>query len=656
MADSSSPPLAELRVLILEDRPEDAMLTLRELRRAGFAPQHRIVASEAEYVAALAESWEVILADFRLPGFNALTALDILRQRGVDTPFIVITATLGDEAAAECIKRGAVDYLLKDRLARLGQAVRQTLQQRRLHGEKGAIERELGDIGKRLRRLIQRASVVSYDWDVARGRFLAVSGQAGALLGFPAEEWLTPDFRTQRLHPDDRERVEGYLRRFTGSGEDFELEYRVIAHGGRTVWVRDVVGFSEAPDGVVQGFLFDITESKQRDQQLAQAQKMEAIGQLTGGVAHDFNNILGVVIGNLDQQAYVIENEPDAKRAQDEIKELGDAALAAALRGADLVRHLLAFSRNQPLEPKQLDLGKLTHDLTSLLRRAIGDQIALEVKVEDGLWAVMADPTQFESAVLNLAINARDAMPQGGRLSMSCANCMLDEAAALADDLPVGDFVTVSVADTGTGIPADILPRVFEPFFTTKEVGKGSGLGLSMVFGYARQSGGSVKIYSEVGHGTEIRLYLPRHAATDVQAEPERRTEAPTCSERILLVEDRADMRTMAAGLLKSLGYHVTPAEDAQAAMVVFDRGEPVDLLFTDLVMPGEMDGVGLAHAACRRFPDLPIVFTSGFSDPAALRTEALTLGASVIGKPYRKSDLASHLRAALARRPDGRG
>ncbi|HTY65968.1 MAG TPA: PAS-domain containing protein [Alphaproteobacteria bacterium] len=420
--------------------------------------------------------------------------------------------------------------------------------------------------------------------------------------------------------------------------------------------VLDVV-FSGSPlynaDHRLVGVVYvleDVTDKKKIETQIAQAVKMDAVGQLTGGIAHDFNNLLGIVIGNLDQQIDTLDNRP---AAADEIKALGREALDAALRGAELVRRLLAFSRSQPLQPKVIEVGTITREVEPLLWRALGEHVTLETRVANDLWKVSADPTQLENVIVNLAINARDAMPNGGHIKIICANRTLDAAAAESAELPAGDYVAVSVSDTGTGIPPDVLARVFEPFFTTKEVGKGSGLGLSMVYGFARQSGGGVRIYSEVGRGTEVRVYLPR-AHGDVAASgtdgDDPSAGIPSGHERVLLVEDKAEVRAMAARLLTSLGYQILEAESGVSALELVKRGATFDVLFTDIVMPGNMTGIDLAHEVRRQRPGLPILLTSGFSDPETLHAEATALGVQVLRKPYRKAELAEYLRAALDR------
>jgi PAS domain S-box-containing protein len=386
------------------------------------------------------------------------------------------------------------------------------------------------------------------------------------------------------------------------------------------------------------GILRDMSERKRIEQQLLQSQKMEAIGQLTGGMAHDFNNILGVVIGNLDMLS---ERYPPGE-APIELKD----AIESSMAGADLVRRLLAFARRQPLLPRAIELQSVIESLLPLVKRIIGDHVVIETYFDPDLLPVKADPAQFENVLLNLIINARDAMPRGGRLEIACRNTVVKGEMAGHYDVPEGQYSTLIVRDSGIGIPAELLPHVVEPFYTTKPPGMGSGLGLSMVFGYAKQSGGVLRIYSEVNQGTEVRVYLPSIPAI-MSAESESVIDLDTASlhgnERILLVEDTEKARVMTQRMLLSLGYIVRSARDATEAMLFLDSGEPFDLLFTDIVMPGEMDGVELARLAKLRYPSIRVLFTSGFSRRPA--EDVMILQAAYITKPYRKLELASTVR-----------
>jgi signal transduction histidine kinase len=377
------------------------------------------------------------------------------------------------------------------------------------------------------------------------------------------------------------------------------------------------------------------------EDQLRQAQKMEAIGQLTGGVAHDFNNLLGVIIGNLDLLRSL---RPD----DGELGELTDDALNAALGGAELTRRLLAFARRQPLQPQRVDLTALVGGTVKLLRRVLGDNIEVSLELAKDTGPVMADPAQLEAALTNLATNARDAMPAGGKLMIATAKTHLDAAyAALRPDVEAGDYAMVEVTDTGEGMAPEVIERIFEPFYTTKGRDRGTGLGLSMVFGFLKQSGGHVAVYSEVGVGTTFRLYLPSltgAAASAAPAQPMGPIQGR--GETVLVVEDNDALRRIALRELRALGYQVSEAASGVAALARLES-EPVDLLFSDVVMPGGIDGVELARAAMARWPGLHVVLTSGFPQ-TKLEDVFQPTGFRLLTKPYRRADLARVLRELL--------
>ena len=391
----------------------------------------------------------------------------------------------------------------------------------------------------------------------------------------------------------------------------------------------------------------DITQRKHAEAQLRQAQKMQAIGQLTGGIAHDFNNLLAVILGNLE-----LLNEELA--TQPELHDLAQQALRAVDRGAQLTQRLLAFSRRQPLLAQPTDLNKLVLGMLELMRRTLGATIQIETLLASDLEQTLVDPAQFENALLNLVINARDAMPQGGRLTLTTANVLIeeeDEAAPPAEVRP-GPYVMLAVSDTGVGMTAESLERAFEPFFTTKEAGKGSGLGLSMVYGLVKQSNGHITIYSEPGRGVTVRLYLPR-TATPARLVPESRVADASIQgggEIILVVEDDADVRRFAVNALRGLGYIPVSAADAATALQVLETTPHIALLFTDIVMPGAMDGVKLAAEAQRRYPGLRVLLTSGYTEHAPIGNGELTAAVEVLAKPYRKADLGHKLRMLLDR------
>jgi signal transduction histidine kinase len=387
---------------------------------------------------------------------------------------------------------------------------------------------------------------------------------------------------------------------------------------------------------------------------LRQAQKMDAVGQLTGGVAHDFNNLLTVVLGGLE----MIERQIPAMNTSPAVARIvrgKDMAIEGVRRAAKLTSRLLAFARQQPLEPKNVDANKLVSAVCELLRQTLGEAVQLETVLAGGLWRTFADGNQLENAVVNLAVNARDAMPDGGKLTIETANCYLDEAyaQALAEPVKPGQYVMIAVADTGLGMNRETMERAFEPFFTTKSFGKGTGLGLSQVYGFVRQSSGHVQIYSETGEGTTVKIYLPRASGADEQPEEMDRRGViggPFGAETILVVEDDDALRIYAVEVLSDLGYSVLAATNAAAALELIGRRDDIDLLFTDIVMPGGMNGRQLADEAVRQRPGLKVLFTTGYTRNAIVHHGRLDSGVEMIGKPFTLRELSTRIRAILDR------
>jgi PAS domain S-box-containing protein len=424
-----------------------------------------------------------------------------------------------------------------------------------------------------------------------------------------------------------------------------------------TRWTKDGalldITFNSAPlrddRGEKVGVLYvvnDLTAQVETERQLQQAQKMESIGQLTGGVAHDFNNLLGVAIGNLE---LVIELSRDAA-----VLEFAQAALDACLRGGELTRQLLAFSRRQPLRPEPIEPAETVRAIARLLDRALGDTVTLRFQVPGGLWRIIADPTQLESAILNLAVNARDAMPNGGTLLIEMENARLEaQSIGWDDEVKPGDYVQISVSDTGTGMPPEVMARAFDPFFTTKEFGRGTGLGLSMVYGFTKQSGGHIRIYSEPDRGTTIKLWLPR-ASREMAGQKDGNQAAgdpaPRGTETILVVEDNASIRKVVTRQLTGLGYVAVEAGDGPAALAILKARHDIDLLFTDVMMPGGMDGRALAREAAALRPGLRVLYTSGFSESLGTHQDGSPAEEPLLSKPYLKQQLAERIRAVLAR------
>jgi PAS domain S-box-containing protein len=475
------------------------------------------------------------------------------------------------------------------------------------------------------------------------GNIIRVSPSARAILGYDVSE-LTGQSAVKLLYPDDLENTRNEMRLARRGRTMRNFDCRYVRKDGRVVTLAWTGVWSEPEQ---QHFFVgrDMTERIKLEQQLAQSQKMEAIGQLTGGIAHDFNNILTVVIGMNEILSSAVAGNP-------KLAEVAKSVDEAAERGSRLVQRMLAFARKQALKAHILDLNEIVAGMAAMLAQSLGEHIGVETALCEGLWPTLADPSRLEDAILNLAVNARDAMPKGGRLLIETANIHLDEQYAQANvEVTPGDYVGVFVTDSGTGTPPEVIERAFEPFFTTKEVGRGTGLGLSMVYGFAKQSRGHVKIYSEVGHGTSIKLYLPRAAGDSAAATLAAPAAAETNAggrESILVVEDDAAVRSVAVNVLESLGYQVRQAADGRAALQILQQTDAIDLLFTDLVMPNGIGGQDLLRMARERRPGLKAIFTSGYSDNFLKGQGEADQSIPLLPKPYRKQKLVEAIRTVL--------
>ena len=431
----------------------------------------------------------------------------------------------------------------------------------------------------------------------------------------------------------------------------FEAEGWRLRKDGTRFWASVVINAIRGSNSEIIGFAKvtrDLTERRAAEERLQQAQKMESIGQLTGGVAHDFNNLLTIIIGNLEAlQRNCLDDEVDLSRVQ----RSADNAMRGARRAEALTQRLLAFSRQQPLEPKSVDVGRLIAGMSDLLRRTLGEQIAVETVLAGGLWRAHADPNQLEVAILNLAVNARDAMPGGGKLTIETINVYLDEiyAAAQAEVLP-GQYVLIAVSDTGEGMTSEVRAKAFDPFFTTKDIGQGTGLGLSQVYGFVKQSRGHVNIYSELGEGTTIKIYLPRYHSEAAEQEEEEEAQMQGItrgrrSETVLVVEDDEGVRTYSTESLRELGYSVLEASHGRAALQMLDAHRDIDVLFTDIGLSGGMNGRQLAEEARKRNPTLKILFTTGYARNAIVHEGRLDPGVELVTKPFTQAALSAKLR-----------
>ncbi|MGH7569267.1 MAG: response regulator [Gemmatimonadales bacterium] len=649
------PATERLRILIAEDAVTDLELIQRELAQTGLAHVlHHVDGADAFGRALTDFVPDLILTDHSMPQFTARDALRLARERRPDAPVIVVTGSLDEETAADYIKAGAADYVVKTHLKRLGPAVLRALALRQAQQEKARAEEALRRSEEQLARAQAIAHLGSWELELANldhldQNALVWSAEVFRIFGYAPGQFTPTNERFFRsVHPDDVPLVRDAVARTLRTGEPYLLEHRIVLPDGTQRTVREQGLLDRDESGRPRRLLatvLDVTEQRGIEHQLRQAQKMEAVGRLAGGLAHDFNNILTAITG---YAGLLLEDlaAADARRGDvDEIRR-------AAERAAALTRQLLAFSRQQVLAPRVLDLNDLVTNLDNMLRRLIGEDVELVTVPAPDLGAIRADPGQLEQVLVNLVVNARDAMPEGGRLTIETANVTLDEdyTRLHAPALP-GQYVLLAVSDTGTGMDPETRNHIFEPFYTTKEKGKGTGLGLATVYGIVKQSGGFVWVYSEPGQGATFKIYLPR---VDERAQPLETPAASTTSlrgtETVLLVEDEVTVRTVARQMLERQGYTVLEATGAEAATAIAETHDgPIHLLLTDVVMPGS-SGRALADRLTPLRPELRVLFMSGYTDEAVVRHGMLERGVAYLQKPFAPEGLARRVREVIDR------
>jgi PAS domain S-box-containing protein len=631
-----------LRALIVEHSVVDVDSILLELRESGFLVEPTLVETPEEFRAALAEnSFDAVLADYKLPNWSGLDALFELRGTGKDIPFLLVSGTLGEEAAVECIKQGASDYILKDHLSRLPVALVRAMTEKGLRDENARAHEALRVSEARNRDLVEHA-VYGISRVSSEGEFLDANPMLLRILGCAHSDRL----KTINFARDLFRLPEQHARLMAACRE------RGQVHGAEAEWRRADGGIAMvrlharrlSPSGKFDEFEViaeDVTELRAMERQLRQAQKFEAVGQLAGGVAHDFNNVVGAILGWAELGLDQCRDNPAIADRFSRIREQAD-------RAAALTRELLTFARQQVLQPRAVDLNSVASGLHSLLDKVIGEHI--EVKfLTSPLDPVKADPTQIEQVLMNLCINARDAMPDGGRLVMETEMVELDEAyCRFYPYVAPGRYAVMSVADTGMGMDVETRERIFEPFFTTKERGKGTGMGLASVYGIVKQHGGFIHVYSEPAHGSLFRVYLPVMeggvAEGAVSKAPAPSMAEMRGTETVLLAEDHESVREMARQTLVGLGYRVLSASDGEEALARCEHEQPA-LAILDVIMP-KLGGPGAATRLSARFAQIRVLFTSGYS----AESEQVPDGARqrYLQKPYSPTTLARLVRQIL--------
>jgi len=666
-ARSLSDPITA-KILVVDDDPRNLIAVEEVLRGPGV----EIVTADSGESAlrqVLNHDFAVILLDVQMPRLDGYEVASLIRNRPRSSrvPILFLTAFNKDDMHVfKGYSAGAVDYVFKpieplilkskvdifvDLYRKTEEIRRQAEQERRLLMDNLHVRSEKLKAEQALRRREEHQSIVLKSLPIAL--YTASVGEVHRQLhftnesveritGFPPAAFLeSPDFWSSRINPDDRDRVLAQLQNLGEEGA-VNLEYRWRCADDVERHFLDQTVLTRDDDGSPHEFFgmwFDITERKQMEQNLLHASKLEAVGRLTGGIAHDFNNMLSVVIGNLDLLKKSIQGNEKAERRV-------HMALESAQHCADLTYRLLTFSRRQALQVSTIDVTGLMPSLLELMGRTLGENIHASFQSGENIWPIQVDRAQLEAALLNLAVNARDAMPDGGDLTISVENRVMEEG----KPAPGGEFVVISVSDTGIGMPPDVLEKVFEPFFTTKESGKGTGLGLSMVYGFVQQCHGHVEVESTPNAGTTIRIFLPRSHETPENAALARAAAAhPFGNGRtVLVVEDNPAVRQVARSTLHSLGFKVVEAENGDEAARLVKAGRSIDIVLSDVRMPGELSGVDLARLIRREKPEIQVLLTTGYFD-----AEEKLEGLNLLYKPYRATDLAETIQSLVGQRPD---
>ncbi len=631
-------------MLMVEDAPDDADLLLHALG-GEYSIEHARVETVDALRRELAHCWDVLVTDYSLPSMTALDAIATSKSIAPDLPVIVVSGTIGEEAAVSALHAGADDFVVKGRFARLGPALERARRDAALRASRREAERERAIADAKYRSIIETTKEALWLLD-ENDRISFINGRMAALTEYRSSE-LVGRYIFDLVRDDQRLAFEEVLRSNALLRSD-QRELALKRADGSDLWLLvDVTPF-RTPEGKRETLVMamDITGRRALEAQLRQSQKMEAVGNLAGGIAHDFNNLLSVI---LSYSEFVLEElgPGDSLRADiEEIKRAGE-------RAAELTRQLLAYSRGQLLEPRNIDLHEVVAGLERLLQRIVGEDRALDILSPGQLTVVRADPSSMEQVIVNLVVNARDAMPNGGKITIGVTSVELDAGdAASQPDVAPGRYVRLAVTDDGVGLDDATRARVFEPFFTTKERGKGTGLGLATVFGIVKQSGGHISVRSGIGQGTTMEVYLPGVTAPAEALDiPKAARVELRGSETVLLVEDEDQVRVMLRTALRRYGYNVLDASNGAEALALSERfNARIDLLIADMVMP-LVSGRELADRLRRMRSDLRVLYLSGYTDSSTVHHESLDVGTAFIQKPVIPETVAAKVRSLL----DGR-
>ncbi|MEP6850065.1 MAG: response regulator [Acidobacteriota bacterium] len=642
--------MKKIALLSVEDSDADYKLVLHHLQKAGYEVYSEKVETSQDMRAALASrTWDVIISDYRMPQFSGLEAFEVLKETGFDIPFVMISGTIGEETAVKALLAGVHDYLMKDNLSRLAPAIERGIEDAKNRKIQRETQEALRRSEERYRLLFDINPLPMWVYDLDSLRFLAVNSAAIEHYGYSEEEFRNmtiKDIRPVDEIPQLLENLRKPVKQLdlpdewvhrTNDGRLIVVEvtsHELIFDGknSRLVLINDVTKRVQAEE-----------ELRKSEEQLRQSLKLESVGRLAGGIAHDFNNMLTAINGYSELTLRRLNDNDPLRSNIEEIKKAGE-------RSAELTRQLLAFSRRQMLQAKILDINRVVSDTVLMLDRLIGEDIELVTILDPQVASIEADPGQLSQVMMNLAVNSRDAMPNGGTITIETRNVLLDEAYAKQHiAVKPGPYVMLSVSDTGTGMDVKTQQQIFEPFFTTKEIGKGTGLGLSTVYGIVKQSNGNIWVYSEMDKGTVFKIYLPQ-----VMEETEEQTEQTDTAgtfwgtETVLVVEDEDMVRNLTREVLESCGYTIIEARSGVDALAFSSKyPEKIDLLITDLVMP-QIGGRELAEKMTAAYPGILVLYTSGYTDDGIVRNGILAEDANFIQKPFTLDALAKKVRELL--------